>query len=175
MRDSPETFADLDGHCIEDACVVEGAVFLAAVTITYLESPEGKENLRVVFGGIGAALSHLTERRGSSGGPGAGKRFTPKQRAKDAEKACEYCGQGTTEERGKPNSRETDHIDPRSKGGNNTDKNKGNACRTCNRQKGAKTPEEWKPPQPKPSDPHPQPNPPPVPEPPPPPDLKPPR
>ncbi len=31
VRDNPETFSDLDGHCIWDGCVVEGAIAVAAV------------------------------------------------------------------------------------------------------------------------------------------------
>jgi RHS repeat-associated protein len=86
--------------------------------------------------------------RGSTGGPGAGRRFpneTPEARA-DAEGApCRYCGQETTNEPGNPNSRERDHIDPRSRGGNDSPENEGNSCRTCNRSKGAKNPDEWTP------------------------------
>ena len=82
--------------------------------------------------------------KGSKGGPTAGKRFTPSDRAKDAGKNCVYCGQKTTEKAGKPNSRETDHVHPRSRNGNRTPKNRAPACRTCNRSKSNKTPAEWK-------------------------------
>lgn len=82
--------------------------------------------------------------KGSQGGPTAGQRFTPKERAWDAGKRCRYCGTKTTEKPGKPNSRETDHIHPRSRSGNRTPANRASACRTCNRSKGARTPREWK-------------------------------
>jgi 5-methylcytosine-specific restriction endonuclease McrA len=48
----------------------------------------------------------------------------------------------TTEEPGSEKLHE-DHIIPRSRGGNNTDPNRGPACQTCNLQKGARTPQEW--------------------------------
>jgi RHS repeat-associated protein len=81
--------------------------------------------------------------KGSKGGSTAGKRFTPSDRAKDAGKSCVYCGQKTTEKAGKPNSRETDHVHPRSRNGNRTHKNRAPACRTCNRSKSDRTPAEW--------------------------------
>jgi len=56
---------------------------------------------------------------------------------------CAYCDEETTNEPGHPNSRERDHIDPRSKGGNNTEENERDSCRTCNRSKGSKSVEEW--------------------------------
>jgi 5-methylcytosine-specific restriction endonuclease McrA len=82
-------------------------------------------------------------RKGSKGGRTAGKRFKPSDRKKDAGKDCIYCGQETTEEPGHPNSRETDHIYPGSRGGNANDRNRAPACRTCNRSKSDRTPDEW--------------------------------
>ncbi|MBX3476300.1 MAG: DUF4265 domain-containing protein [Brevundimonas sp.] len=85
---------------------------------------------------------------GSTGGPGAGRRFpaeTPEVRAGKEGVPCAYCGQATTNEPGHPNSRERDHIDPRSRGGNNTPENERDSCRTCNRGKGARNPDEWTP------------------------------
>jgi RHS repeat-associated protein len=81
---------------------------------------------------------------GSKGGPTAGEKFKDSDRAKDAGKNCTYCGQKTTEEPGKANSRETDHIHPRSRNGNTNDKNRAPACRTCNRSKSNRTPKEWR-------------------------------
>jgi RHS repeat-associated protein len=171
-RDNPETFAELDGHCIEDACV--GEIFmLAVVTTTYLQSPQGQQNLNVVASGIAAAISSIFQRNGtgSSGGDTEGRRFTPDQRQQGKGEPCAYCGQKTTEEPGHPNSRETDHVNPKAQGGNTTPENTADACRTCNRQKGNRTPEQWKngekPPQPKPQQTQqPQePQPPPVPQP----------
>ena len=87
-------------------------------------------------------------KRGSTGGPGAGKRFrpeTPSEREDKEGVPCAYCGTETTNERGHPNSRERDHIDPKSRGGNNSSENERDACRTCNRSKGARNPDEWAP------------------------------
>ena len=80
----------------------------------------------------------------SSGGETAGEKFTPSDRAADAGRNCVYCGRPTTEQHGRSNSRETDHGHPRSRGGNREPKNRNPSCRTCNKQKGAKTPEEFK-------------------------------
>ena len=86
-------------------------------------------------------------KRGSTGGPGASKRFPKESPEVKSEKEgipCAYCGTSTTNTYGLPNSRERDHIDPVSRGGNNSPENERDACRTCNRQKGAKNPDEWK-------------------------------
>ncbi len=85
-------------------------------------------------------------RRGSTGGPGSGRRFpreTPEAREAREGTPCRYCDERTTNRPGRANSRERDHIDPRSWGGNNSPENEGDSCRTCNRSKGARTPEEW--------------------------------
>lgn len=87
-------------------------------------------------------------KQGSTGGVGTGKRFKPESDAvKEGKEGipCVYCGVATTNTRGKPNSRERDHIDPKSRGGNNTPENERDSCRTCNRQKGSRNPDEWQP------------------------------
>ncbi len=56
---------------------------------------------------------------------------------------CQYCGDKLTDQPGSPKSREFDHVIPWSKGGDSSIDNIDDACRTCNRQKGARTPEEW--------------------------------
>jgi len=87
-------------------------------------------------------------KRGSTGGPGEGKRFpreSPETKAGKEGVSCRYCGKETTNKSGQPNSRERDHIDPKSRGGNNSSENEGDSCRTCNREKGARSPDEWKP------------------------------
>jgi len=81
---------------------------------------------------------------GSSGGPNAGKRFSDADRREDAGKPCTYCKRETTEEPGHPNSRQTDHIYPRSRGGNDSPENRAPACAQCNQSKGARTPSEWR-------------------------------
>jgi 5-methylcytosine-specific restriction endonuclease McrA len=81
---------------------------------------------------------------GSAGGDNAGKRFSPAARRRYPEGTpCMYCGQRTTNQPGLPNSLEGEHVIPSSRGGNTDPENMGPACRTCNRQKGARTPEEW--------------------------------
>jgi RHS repeat-associated protein len=87
-------------------------------------------------------------KKGSIGGPGAGKRFpaeSPGVRGDKEGVPCRYCGRPTTNEPGSGLSRERDHIDPRSRGGNNEPENEGDACRDCNRGKGARNPDEWEP------------------------------
>jgi RHS repeat-associated protein len=85
--------------------------------------------------------------KGRKGGPGAGKRFSRKTNEEvrhDARAHCEACGVKTTRKAG-PRQGQTDHIHPRSRGGNNSRENAAHLCRTCNGPagKGAKTPGEW--------------------------------
>ena len=85
-------------------------------------------------------------KRGSTGGPGAGKDFpreSPETRESKDGVPCVYCDETTTNEYGHPNSRERDHIEPKAKGGNNTPDNERDSCRTCNRSKGSKDVDEW--------------------------------
>jgi HNH endonuclease len=80
-------------------------------------------------------------REGEAGGEGAGKGFSEKDkeiiRKRDGYK-CVFCKTETTDESG-PDKSEIDHSQPKSKGGNNSENNGQNTCRTCNRQKGAKS------------------------------------
>ena len=80
---------------------------------------------------------------GSAGGPGAGLPF-PRSLGKQEPEGvpCLYCGQPTTREPG-PKQFNREHVIPRSRGGNNSPENYVPACRTCNLQKGPRTPEEW--------------------------------
>ncbi len=82
---------------------------------------------------------------GSSGGPGAGKRFSDATKDKaeaEAGGTCVFCGTETSRSAG-PTQRNTDHAVPKSRGGNNTLENAQNTCRTCNLKKRAKTTEEF--------------------------------
>ena len=56
---------------------------------------------------------------------------------------CQYCGDKLTTKPGQSNSREYDHVDPWSRSRDSSLSNILNSCRTCNRSKGAQTPEEW--------------------------------
>ncbi|KOR42812.1 hypothetical protein ADT25_13695 [Xanthomonas oryzae] len=67
----------------------------------------------------------------------------PEQKAGKEGIPCAYCGTPTTNKPGQPNSRERDHIDPKSRGGNNSQENERDSCRTCNREKGSRNPDEW--------------------------------
>ncbi len=56
---------------------------------------------------------------------------------------CQYCGRELTPQSGQANSREFDHVVPHARGGGRGIDNIKDACRTCNRAKGARTPGEW--------------------------------
>lgn len=80
---------------------------------------------------------------GSTGGPGEGKRFpaeSPDTKAGKEGVPCAYFGKPTTNEPGRGNSREQDHIDPKSREGNNSPENERDACRDCNRSNGPAKP-----------------------------------
>src|SRR5260370_1252105 len=80
---------------------------------------------------------------GSAGGQGAGKPFPRSYNDQQPEGVpCTYCGRPTTEEPG-PDKLHGDHVIPRIQGGNNGRKNFVPACRTCNLEKGPRTPSEW--------------------------------
>jgi RHS repeat-associated protein len=46
VENNPITGTDPDGHCLEDACVVEGGVVVTAMALHYLASPPGQQMLR---------------------------------------------------------------------------------------------------------------------------------
>jgi hypothetical protein len=84
---------------------------------------------------------------GSATPQGAGKAFpeSVKERARqESSGRCVFCGKETTLEPG-PDRSEIDHSIPKSRGGDNSPANAQNTCRTCNRQKGAKTSQEFQP------------------------------
>lgn len=84
---------------------------------------------------------------GSSGGSRAGMPFLKwvRERIRGPEgNACRYCGRPTTRASG-PEQSQAEHVIPKAKGGNGDETNGVNACRVCNLDKGARTPEEWTP------------------------------
>jgi RHS repeat-associated protein len=92
----------------------------------------------------GPGLSFKGPKEGSSGGPGAGKDFSPatKQAAVDQNAAanggsarCVYCGDKPTNKPG-PNKVNIDHKDAKANGGNNTLANADVTCQYCNQSKG---------------------------------------
>jgi RHS repeat-associated protein len=165
VYNNPLSKADSDGHCPQCAALLPALPELGAL------GPVGWMviGVGVVAVGAVAAYEHFHQNAApaptptapaapaqptsdakpqepttSTGGDTAGKRFKPGDRAEDAGKQCVYCGRQTTEEPGKENSRETDHGQPKSEDGNAEPENRNPSCRTCNRQKGTKTPEEFK-------------------------------
>jgi hypothetical protein len=73
----------------------------------------------------------------AKGGPGAGKRASRGQRnstLKENDGRCVFCGKKATE---------VDHSIPKSRNGDTTTKNLQPTCQHCNRQKGAKTSDEY--------------------------------
>jgi len=83
--------------------------------------------------------------KGSTGGPGAGKRFPDSVgRIEEGQPMprCTYCRDQTTREKG-PKQYQREHVEPRSKGGNNTEDNYTPGCRTCNLKKLNRNPTEW--------------------------------
>jgi RHS repeat-associated protein len=82
-------------------------------------------------------IKAIVPKRGSAGGPGSGKRASPKQRAealKENDGRCVFCGK---------KAEEVDHAIPKSRGGDTTKKNLQPTCRKCNRQKYTKTTKEF--------------------------------
>jgi RHS repeat-associated protein len=111
----------------------------------------------VVVGSVGNMAAGIrglmTTGSGSGSNAQGSRRPSPAQRERVFEKSkdpggtprCEYCDREITKEPGKPESFEADHKKPWSRGGPTTDENLTGACRTCNRSKGAKMPEEFQP------------------------------
>jgi RHS repeat-associated protein len=97
--------------------------------------------------GLGLQYGEVGKPAVSGGGPGAGKRFGEgvKEGAYGAAGGkCVY-GRKTTRGGKGDDASETDHGRARSKGGNNTPDNANNACRRCNRNKGANDPDKMQP------------------------------
>jgi RHS repeat-associated protein len=137
-RPASEGKIDTPGEVLIGAAAAGGAVAVA------IFAPE----VAAAIVPIARGLLRQGGKAGSSGGPGAGKRFS--QSTQDAaEQAaggkCVYCGNPTTRNRtSAPARRNTDHINPRSRGGNNTRDNAQNTCQTCNNQKANRTDSEFR-------------------------------
>lgn len=140
---NPYKFTDPDGR---NAAALAPLVIVPIVvaTIYYSTSPEERADFGNKLEGAIKGAFHKSEsgprepalqgdgsidsdrkpgsdgKTGSTGGPGAGKRF-PKEpsdvRSSKGGVPCTYCGKPTTNAPGLPNSRERDHIDPKSRGG----------------------------------------------------------
>ncbi len=102
---------------------------------------------------VGTGVGGVYVLSSSSGGQQGKRSFSKGDRAEALEKAkdaegvprCEYCKTEVDPKAGRPNSFEADHRTPYTKGGPSTQDNLAPSCRTCNRAKGPRTPEEWKP------------------------------
>ena len=79
--------------------------------------------------------------------PSAALREKVFEKSKDAAGTprCAYCNRQISREPGKSSSFEADHKTPYARGGKTNEPNLAPSCRDCNRQKGAKTVEEFKP------------------------------
>jgi hypothetical protein len=84
-------------------------------------------------------------RTGEAGGEGESKDFSDKTKDKIRDRdgnKCVFCKKDTSNEPG-PDKSEIDHATSKKNGGNNSENNGQNTCRTCNRQKGGKNTEEY--------------------------------
>lgn len=93
-------------------------------------------------GNLGKNLSSAMESRRPSSDVRA--KADQKATGEDGKTRCSYCGKEVTNEPGHSNSKEYDHVDPWVKSHDSSKKNIDVACRTRNRQKGPRTPDEWK-------------------------------
>lgn len=153
VDNDPVNHVDPDG----EARIGVALVVLAKVAVRYGKPALAKvvQGAKWVGGkavdGARAGWRWAKERLGGSskkGGPGSSKRF--KESTKDAaEKAadgkCVYCKRDTTRSKTpEPTRRNTDHNEPRERGGNNSEQNAQNTCQTCNNQKGTRNDKEFR-------------------------------
>lgn len=155
-NNNPSTFKDPDGRAAAAIVVFGGSALLIGSGFQSL-SPDQKTALVRSVQELGkytllGQLSNLIlneasgePRAGETGGPGEGKDFDDKSKDKirdrDGDK-CVFCKKDTTKEPG-PDRSEIDHAESKRNGGNNTENNGQNTCRTCNRQKGGKSTAEY--------------------------------
>jgi RHS repeat-associated protein len=174
-NNNPLRYRDPDGRAAGLIVLeVGGAALIGGIYYATRSPAEQRELARSVNRAINAVFNENLNEGGSGGGSRANsgadsegkgkaqeadkdrKRFFDKdqrQRAKDRSRdsdgdaTCEYCGVKTTDQPGKPNSAQTDHVKAHSRGGRTTDDNAANSCLTCNASKGAKDfGTEWIPP-----------------------------
>jgi RHS repeat-associated protein len=60
VNNNPTTTRDPDGHCLEDACVIEGGIVVTAMAVSYLSSPPGQQMLRNAVRGITSLGSSIS-------------------------------------------------------------------------------------------------------------------
>ena len=87
VRNNPLRYTDPSGHCLEDACILEGAAVYAAAsaTVAWLSSPQGQESTKAFIQGTGllinkaaGAISSLFTKSDTQGRDAQGK-FLPTQ------------------------------------------------------------------------------------------------
>jgi hypothetical protein len=128
--------------------VLQGAVKLGETALEITDAPQRIADALTSDGDGAEPHARATNagpKNGRAGGEGAGKAFpnSVKERARaESGGKCVFCGKATSNEPG-PTRSEVDHAVPKSKGGDNTIDNAQNTCRTCNRQKGSRTSEEF--------------------------------
>ena len=124
----------LAGIELGDAAVEDdgAAMAAAALSIVTHKVPGGKKATKALRGS--RRPSAATRRQADEAATAA-----------DGTMRCQYCGTEVTPRSGSPKSREYDHVEPWSRGGGSGPDNIKVSCRTCNRSKGSKTPDEWSP------------------------------
>jgi len=60
VNNNPTTTRDPDGHCLEDACVIEGGIVITAMAVSYLSSPPGQQMLHNAVSGITSLGSSIS-------------------------------------------------------------------------------------------------------------------
>jgi len=60
VNNNPTTTLDPDGHCLEDACVIEGGIVVTAMAVAYLSSPPGQQMLHNAGSGITSLGSSIS-------------------------------------------------------------------------------------------------------------------
>jgi hypothetical protein len=154
-RNNPYTYSDPSGYC-PDGCVLEAAATIGTAEVLVGALAIGSVGLAGVGlqGQARGAADAATAIQGAinravAAAVDEARRHIPtsvREQVKGEKGTnCIYCGTETRPEAGHPNSHELDHNIPVSRGGTNDPDNLDPTCRTCNREKGSKTGEEYRP------------------------------
>ena len=71
VRNNPLRYTDPNGHCLEDACIIEGAIAVTAAikvtgdAIAYLQSPQGQRSTRAFIQGTGLLINKAADAIGN--------------------------------------------------------------------------------------------------------------
>jgi len=123
----------------------------SAVTAGWAAVGHGATSIVAGLATIADSLSMMSKGSGTSRRPSAEVRREADKQAigPDGKQRCQHCGTEVTEKAGSQTSKEYDHRNPYSRSKDSSAGNIDVTCRTCNRQKGPRTPEEWGGPKPK--------------------------